>query len=116
MHSIFSMAYVAKKSPLPNRLPTTGGRLTTRVAWLARKGSPETIQTPVWVECAFIDLPEHDCACLCWGFGLDLNLGVHLMPVLQGYLPSEYICDRLKEGMWVGIGSVCKRAVTRDHA
>lgn len=37
------------------------------------------------------------------------------MPVLQGYAPSDYLRhvnmygDRLKSGMWVGIGSVCKR-------
>jgi hypothetical protein len=41
--------------------------------------------------------------------------GVYLMPVLQGYSPSEYIDhlemygDRLPEGAWVGVGSVCKR-------
>lgn len=41
--------------------------------------------------------------------------GVYLMPVLQGYTPAEYVRhlemygDRLKPGMWVGVGSVCKR-------
>lgn len=40
---------------------------------------------------------------------------IHIMPVLQGYQPKEYVRhinmygDRLKEGMWVGVGSVCKR-------
>jgi hypothetical protein len=40
---------------------------------------------------------------------------VLIMPVLQGYEPSEYVRhigmygDRLSEGMWVGVGSVCKR-------
>lgn len=39
----------------------------------------------------------------------------YLMPVLQGYDPVEYLdCmdlygDRLAEGQWVGVGSVCKR-------
>ena len=39
----------------------------------------------------------------------------HVMPVLQGFAPQDYvnhICmygDRLKPGMWVGVGSVCKR-------
>jgi hypothetical protein len=39
----------------------------------------------------------------------------HVMPVLQGFTPQEYIehirmyGDRLKPGMWVGVGSVCKR-------
>lgn len=41
--------------------------------------------------------------------------GVYIMPVLQGYSPSEYIDhvrmygDRLAHGAWVGVGSVCKR-------
>jgi hypothetical protein len=40
---------------------------------------------------------------------------VHIMPVLQGYKPTEYVDhirmygDRLRQGMWVGVGSVCKR-------
>ncbi len=43
------------------------------------------------------------------------DTGVYIMPVLQGYSPSEYLShirqygDRLKPGMWVGVGSVCKR-------
>lgn len=38
-----------------------------------------------------------------------------VMPVLQGFAPHEYADhvrmygDRLKPGMWVGVGSVCKR-------
>lgn len=41
--------------------------------------------------------------------------GVYIMPVLQGYKPQEYVehirmyGTRLKPGMWVGVGSVCKR-------
>lgn len=41
--------------------------------------------------------------------------GVYLMPVLQGYKAEDYVDhlsmygDRLAEGMWVGVGSVCKR-------
>lgn len=41
--------------------------------------------------------------------------GVHILPVLQGYAPSDYVRhirmygERLKPGMWVGVGSVCKR-------
>ena len=40
---------------------------------------------------------------------------VPILPVLQGYQPSEYVehirmyGDRLKQGMRVGVGSVCKR-------
>lgn len=39
----------------------------------------------------------------------------HVMPVLQGFTPQEYVDhirqygNRLKPGMWVGVGSVCKR-------
>lgn len=39
----------------------------------------------------------------------------YIMPVLQGYEPSEYVGhvsmygDMLKFGQWVGVGSVCKR-------
>jgi hypothetical protein len=41
--------------------------------------------------------------------------GVYVMPVLQGYAPEDYVRhirmygDRLEPGMWVGVGSVCKR-------
>lgn len=41
--------------------------------------------------------------------------GAYIMPVLQGYASTEYVrCiemfgDRLKPGMWVGVGSICKR-------
>jgi hypothetical protein len=40
---------------------------------------------------------------------------IHILPVLQGYEPHEYVqhlkaySDRLSSGMWVGVGSVCKR-------
>jgi hypothetical protein len=39
----------------------------------------------------------------------------YVLPVLQGYRPSEYLDhlrqygDRLAAGQWVGVGSVCKR-------
>lgn len=41
--------------------------------------------------------------------------GVHILPVLQGYSPESYVAHihqygaRLLHGMWVGVGSVCKR-------
>jgi hypothetical protein len=41
--------------------------------------------------------------------------GVRIMPVLQGYATQDYIDhirlygDRLKNRMWTGVGSVCKR-------
>ena len=43
------------------------------------------------------------------------NTGVYIMPVLQGFEPEQYVRHmvnygrRLKPGMWVGVGSVCKR-------
>lgn len=43
------------------------------------------------------------------------NTGVYIMPVLQGRTYGDYgrhlkqYGDRLKEGAWVGVGSVCKR-------
>lgn len=43
------------------------------------------------------------------------DTGVYIMPVLQGYAPQTYVDhirqygDRLDPGMWVGVGSVCKR-------
>ena len=46
---------------------------------------------------------------------LDCDLPVPVMPVLQGFAPSDYVAHvrqygaRLKFGMWVGVGSVCKR-------
>jgi hypothetical protein len=41
--------------------------------------------------------------------------GVLIMPVLQGYTPEDYVRhlelygSRLSRGMWVGVGSICKR-------
>ncbi len=43
------------------------------------------------------------------------DLPFPIMPVLQGFAPSDYAKhvrdygDRLHQGMWVGVGSVCKR-------
>jgi hypothetical protein len=43
------------------------------------------------------------------------NVGVHVIPVLQGYAPADYVShirqygSRLPFGHWVGVGSVCKR-------
>ena len=43
------------------------------------------------------------------------DLGVYVLPVLQGYRPAEYVAhveqygERLPRGAWVGVGSVCKR-------
>lgn len=41
--------------------------------------------------------------------------GLYILPVLQGYAPEDYVRhiddygERLRPGMWVGVGSVCKR-------
>jgi len=41
--------------------------------------------------------------------------GVYVLPVLQGYAVGDYLKhlsmygERLKSGMWVGVGSICKR-------
>lgn len=46
---------------------------------------------------------------------LACDTGAHIIPVLQGYAPADYVShirqygDRLTPGMWVGVGSVCKR-------
>lgn len=46
---------------------------------------------------------------------LDAGPPVTVMPVLQGFAPDDYrrhvdqYGDRLADGMWVGVGSVCKR-------
>jgi hypothetical protein len=43
------------------------------------------------------------------------DTGVYILPVLQGFEPADYVRhirmygERLKPGMWVGVGSVCKR-------
>jgi hypothetical protein len=43
------------------------------------------------------------------------DTGVYIMPVLQGYDPQDYVShlelygDRLADGAYVGVGSVCKR-------
>jgi hypothetical protein len=44
-----------------------------------------------------------------------LHVHPYVLPVLQGYLPEQYVAhlsqygDRLAQGAWVGVGSVCKR-------
>jgi hypothetical protein len=46
---------------------------------------------------------------------LSFETGVYIMPVLQGYAPTDYVTHiraygaRLAHGAWVGVGSVCKR-------
>lgn len=46
---------------------------------------------------------------------LACDTGVYILPVLQGYMPKEFVEHlrqygaRLAHGAWVGVGSVCKR-------
>lgn len=46
---------------------------------------------------------------------LACDTGVYILPVLQGYAPKDFVSHihqyggRLTPGMWVGVGSVCKR-------
>lgn len=46
---------------------------------------------------------------------LRCETGCYIMPVLQGYAPEDYVthirqyAERLAQGAWVGVGSVCKR-------
>jgi len=46
---------------------------------------------------------------------IQAKTSVFIMPVLQGFAPDDYVAHisaygaRLKFGMWVGVGSVCKR-------
>ena len=47
--------------------------------------------------------------------------GVYVIPVLQGFAPSEYVAHvraygaRLAPGAWVGVGSICKRNGSPDQ-
>lgn len=49
-----------------------------------------------------------------------LRPNAYVMPVIQGYLPEQYAAhvrdygERLTPGMWVGVGSVCKRNGSPD--
>lgn len=46
---------------------------------------------------------------------LRCDVGCYILPVLQGYAPSDYVAhmtqygNRLGGGAWVGVGSICKR-------
>lgn len=46
---------------------------------------------------------------------LRCETGCYILPVLQGYTPDEYVShirqygERLHPGMWIGVGSICKR-------
>lgn len=73
---------------------------------------------PFILEITGLDVPTHqrltiaryDTLCC-----LARDAGVYILPVLQGFKPEEYVSHirqygrRLRPGMWVGVGSVCKR-------
>lgn len=73
---------------------------------------------PFILEITGLDIPTHQRLTIHRYDRLLEELGdppVAIIPVLQGYEPRDYINhirqygQRLTEGMWVGVGSVCKR-------
>lgn len=65
-----------------------------------------------------LDVPEHQRLTIDRYDQLVAELadtGLYVMPVLQGFEPEEYVKhlraygERLPQGAWVGVGSVCKR-------
>lgn len=56
-----------------------------------------------------LTIERYDALCL------EDTAGVYVLPVLQGYAPSDYVRhleiygSRLGLGAWVGVGSICKR-------
>lgn len=89
-------------------------------AWLGRLVavvSEDYMCEPFVLEKTGLSVPEHQRLTVDRYCALRrlLPYRLHVMPVLQGYTPSEYAdCvrqygDLLTPGMWVGVGSVCKR-------
>lgn len=73
---------------------------------------------PFIVEKTGLSVREHQCLTIeRYDALLAQDTGVYIIPVLQGYEPSEYVehvrmyGERLKPGAWVGVGSVCKRNI-----
>lgn len=60
-----------------------------------------------------LTIERYDALIDCWP-------SVQILPVLQGYGPTDYVRhlgaygSRLKKGAWVGVGSVCKRNGTPE--
>jgi len=71
---------------------------------------------PMMLEKTGKSIPHHQWLTI-WRYDqlLACKTGAYIMPVLQGYAPSNYAQhvkdygDRLADGQWVGVGSVCKR-------
>lgn len=70
---------------------------------------------PVMLQKTGLTVVEHQQLTIERYDALRLLTSVYIMPVLQGYQPYEYVehlkmyGDRLKQGMKVGVGSICKR-------
>ena len=71
---------------------------------------------PFIVEKTGLSIPEHQRLTVRrYDELLAEDVGVYILPVLQGFAPDDYVThirmygDRLKHGQWVGVGSVCKR-------
>jgi hypothetical protein len=66
--------------------------------------------------CTGLTVPEHQGMTIArYDALLAAEPGAYVMPVLQGFDPTEYVQhlgmygNRLSHGQWVGVGSVCKR-------
>ncbi len=82
---------------------------------LLRAVSQDYMCEPFVLEITGLSVEEHQRLTIERYDRLRALCGDIVMPVLQGYAPEEYARhvamygDRLKFGMWVGVGSVCKR-------
>jgi hypothetical protein len=60
-------------------------------------------------------IPDHQRLTIIRYEGITEKTDAYVMPVLQGFAPQDYVRhlqmygSRLTHGMWVGVGSVCKR-------
>jgi hypothetical protein len=72
---------------------------------------------PFMLQKTGLSLAEHQRLTIARYDALKPSVQVYLMPVLQGYSLRNYLDhidqygDRLKSGMYVGVGSICKRNV-----
>src|SRR5208282_82007 len=75
---------------------------------------------PFIIEKTGLDVQEHQWRTIQSYMGLSSFCDVPILPVLQGFAPADYVehvrlyGDRLKQGAWVGVGSVCKRNSNPD--
>ncbi len=84
---------------------------------LAAASSQDYMCEPFILSKTGLDVPTHQRLTIERYDAIKAEAGeaAYILPVLQGYLPSQYVDHilrygaRLTEGMWVGVGSVCKR-------